>query len=50
VTTGSGWLAGYSILMLAAASGDALILWILRSVSADRLVQDHPSKVGCTLI
>jgi hypothetical protein len=45
--TGNGWMMAYAALMLAAASGDALVLWLIRDVDADRLVRDHPSEVGC---
>ena len=33
-----------------AASGDALILWILRKVEKGKLVEDHPTKAGCYVI
>lgn len=45
--SGQGWMMAYAALMLAAASGDALVLWLIRDVDADRLVRDHPSEVGC---
>ena len=45
------WLATfYGFLMLVAAAGDILILWILRGVPARTWVQDHPEKVGCLLV
>ena len=50
LATGSGAWSGYGALMLAAAAGDVLILWILRSVPATALVQDHPSRVGCSIV
>lgn len=33
-----------------AASGDALILWILRNVEKGKQVEDHPTRVGCYII
>ena len=48
--TGS-WLATfYGFLMLVAAAGDLLILWILRRVPAGAWVQDHPQQVGCLVV
>ena len=46
-----GWLATfYGFLMLVAAAGDLLILWILRRVPAGAWVQDHPQQVGCLVV
>jgi len=45
------WLpAFYGFLMLVAAAGDLLILWILVGVPADAWVQDHPQQVGCLVV
>lgn len=33
-----------------AAGGDALILWLLRGVGADKQVLDHPERAGCYVI
>lgn len=50
LSTGS-WLATfYGFLMLVAAAGDFLILWILRGVPAGAWVQDHPEQVGCLVV
>jgi len=40
----------YGFLMLVAAAGDLLILWILRGVPAGAWVQDHPRQVGCLVV
>ena len=48
--TGSGAWSGYGALMLAAAAGDLLVLWSLRGVPRHALVQDHPSRVGCSIV
>jgi hypothetical protein len=47
LATGNGWLAGFGTLFLVAASGDVLILWMLRKVPATGSIRDHPSKPGC---
>jgi hypothetical protein len=50
LSTGT-WLAPfYGFLMLVAAAGDFLILWILVGVPAGAWVQDHPQKVGCLVV
>jgi hypothetical protein len=45
--TGIGWLSAFGLVYIFAAGGDILILWILRGVKADVMVEDHPSRVGC---
>jgi hypothetical protein len=44
---GNSYLLWFSMIQTAAASGDWLILWILRTVKRGTLVEDHPSRVGC---
>jgi len=44
---GPTWLFFAGLLFSIAASGDVLILWVLRSVPSHLLVQDHPSRAGC---
>lgn len=44
---GNGNLLWFSIIQTAAASGDWLILWILRNVKSGALVEDHPVRAGC---
>lgn len=45
------WLATfYGFLMLIAAAGDFLMLWILRVVPVDTWVQDHPKEVGYVIV
>jgi hypothetical protein len=48
--TGSGLLMGYGALMLSAAAGDAVILWLIRDVEAGQRVQDHPTEAGCRVL
>jgi hypothetical protein len=46
---GSGaWLL-YGMIFLVAAVGDFIVLWVLRRVPGDVLVEDHPSRAGCTV-
>jgi hypothetical protein len=47
LAAGSGGLFLFGLLFTLAAGGDALILWLLRDVPADRLVEDHPTRAGC---
>jgi hypothetical protein len=44
---GDGNLLWFSIIQTAAASGDWLILWLIRNVNGGTLVEDHPSRAGC---
>ncbi len=32
------------------ASGDAMILWMIRGVSPDTVVEDHPERAGCWVV
>lgn len=47
LVTGNGGLLWFGVLQTAAASGDWLILWLLRNVKSDSMVEDHPSRAGC---
>jgi hypothetical protein len=47
IILGNSYLLWFSIIQTAAASGDWLILWILRNVKSGTLVEDHPSRAGC---
>jgi hypothetical protein len=48
--TGRPWIMLYGLLFTLAAGGDLLILWLLRSLKPGTLVEDHPSRVGCSVI
>ena len=50
IVTGNGWSAFFGFIFTLAASGDVLVLWLIRGVSRGQLVQDHPTQVGCYLI
>jgi hypothetical protein len=47
LSTGQGWFTAFGLTFIFAAGGDYLILWILRGVKPDVMVEDHPSRVGC---
>lgn len=47
---GWGGVFWFGLLFTLAAGGDALILWLLRGVPAQRLVMDHPERPGCTVL
>lgn len=45
----AAWML-YGTFFAIAAAGDAIILWLLRGTSAAALVEDHPTRAGCTVI
>ena len=45
--TGLGWFTSFGLMYIFAAGGDLLILWILRGVKGEAMVEDHPLRVGC---
>lgn len=50
LAVGNGTIFVIGIFMLTAASGDILILWMLRKDPGDLLVEDHPENAGCFLL
>ena len=50
LVTGHWLTTFYGFLMLVAAAGDFLVLWILVGVPAGAWVQDHPQQVGCLVV
>ncbi|WP_445664159.1 DUF3267 domain-containing protein [Fodinibius sp. AD559] len=46
----NGWLLGFGFFFTLAASGDILILWLLRNVKSGKKVQDHSDLVGCKVL
>lgn len=46
---GNLWVFLFGLLFTLAASGDLLVLNMLRQARPDDLVQDHPQEVGCIL-
>ncbi len=50
LTTGNAWVVYFGILFTTAALGDALILWLIRDVDSNMLVEDHSTQAGCYVI
>lgn len=48
--TGSGTLFWFGLVFTWVASGDAMILWMIRGVSPDTAVEDHPERAGCWVV
>ena len=48
--TGDLLLFIFGLLYTTAAGGDFLILWIIRNVNVNTLVEDHPTNAGCYVI
>jgi hypothetical protein len=48
--TGLGWFAMFGLFYLLAAGGDLVVLWVMRSLPASALVEDHPSRAGCLVV
>lgn len=47
---GNNYVLWFSVIHTAAASGDWLILWLLRNLKSGTLVEDHPSRAGCYVV
>ena len=50
IVTGSGFFIMFAAFFLGAASGDFLCLWIMRSLSPETFIKDHPTRAGCIVI
>ena len=48
--TGNILLFFFGILYTTAAGGDFLILWLMRNIKPNTLVEDHPIRAGCYVI
>lgn len=48
--SGSLLLLFFSLVSILGAGGDLAIVWIIRKVKADNLVQDHPVRAGCYVL
>ena len=44
------WLLVFGVFFTVAAAGDLMILWLMRHLSPDEQVQDHPTKVGLMVV
>jgi hypothetical protein len=47
LSIGNGWLASFGLVFVLAAGGDIVVLWSIRRVKGESLVEDHPSRAGC---
>lgn len=47
---GNAWLFVFGFIFTLAAGGDFLMFWIIRDIPRERLVEDHPERVGCRVI
>ncbi|MFP4395688.1 MAG: DUF3267 domain-containing protein [Anaerolineales bacterium] len=47
---GSAQLLIWGVIFTSAASGDAMVLWLLRDAPSGALVHDHPSEAGCQIL
>jgi len=50
LVTSSAWMAGWGIFFTLAASGDFLVVWLVRDLPADARIIDHPSRCGCAVV
>jgi hypothetical protein len=48
--TGDILLFFFGFLYTTAASGDFFVLWVLRNIRPNTLVEDHPTNAGCFVI
>jgi len=44
------WLAAWGIFFTLAASGDFLVLWLIRDLAPATWIIDHPSRCGCAIV
>ncbi|MBN2214451.1 MAG: DUF3267 domain-containing protein [Bacteroidales bacterium] len=47
IFTGNFWLLMFGSFFSWAASGDFIVLYLIRDLQKNELVRDHPEKVGC---
>lgn len=46
----SAWWLWFATFYSVAASGDILVYWLIRKVDGNKLVIDHPQRVGCQVV
>jgi hypothetical protein len=47
MVTGWGWFTLFGIVYVITAGGDLVVLWLIRMVDREALVEDHPTRAGC---
>jgi hypothetical protein len=50
IVQGSAAVESFGLFFTFAAGGDMLILWLLRDVASDAMVEDHPTRAGCYVL
>jgi hypothetical protein len=50
LATGWAWVAVWGIFFTMAASGDFLVLFLIRDLPGPTKVVDHPSRCGCAIV
>lgn len=50
LVSGNAWLFVFGFMFTLAAGGDFLMFWIVRDIPKNRLVEDHPERVGCKVV
>jgi hypothetical protein len=50
IVWGQGGLMAFGLFFTFAAGGDMLILWLIRDLPSDALVEDHPIRAGCSVL
>ena len=50
MASGNAWLFVFGFIFTIAAGGDFLMYWLIRDIPNDRLVEDHPERVGCRVV
>jgi len=50
IITGDSLILFWGLVFIITAGGDLLVLWLIRKVSIDEYVLDHPKKAGCYII
>jgi len=49
IATGSAAVLAFGLFFTFAAGGDMLILWLIRDIPSNAMVEDHPTRAGCMI-
>jgi len=50
LATGEAAIIWFGFIFTLAAGGDFLMLWIIKDLPGEQMVEDHPEKVGCKIV
>jgi hypothetical protein len=50
ILTAQAMIAAFGLIFTFLAGGDLAILWLIRNLSGDAWVQDHPERAGCLIV